>query len=92
MLPLAARYADVAKEVFTQETESGIRYQDRNGTTQKAFSKALTSAEWKKYNNAMVTKIDEDLFQVQVVAWYDNENSYTCQMVRTAAYLIDMMK
>ena len=40
----------------------------------------------------MVTKIDEDLFQVQVVAWYDNENSYTCQMVRTAAYLIDMMK
>ena len=40
----------------------------------------------------MVSKISEDLYQVQVVAWYDNENSYTCQMVRTAAYLIDMMK
>ena len=39
----------------------------------------------------MVTKIDDNLFQVQVVSWYDNENSYTCQMVRTAAYLIDMM-
>nr|MCR5647131.1 type I glyceraldehyde-3-phosphate dehydrogenase [Acholeplasmatales bacterium] len=31
----------------------------------------------------MVTKIDEDTYQVQVVSWYDNENSYTSQMVRT---------
>ena len=29
---------------------------------------------------------------VQVVAWYDNENSYTSQMVRTAKYLIDLMQ
>jgi len=28
---------------------------------------------------------------VQVVAWYDNENSYTSQMVRTAKYLMDLM-
>ena len=40
----------------------------------------------------MVTKIDDNNYQVQVVAWYDNENSYTCQMVRTAGYIIDMMK
>ncbi len=39
----------------------------------------------------MVTPIENGLFQVQVVAWYDNEYSYTCQMVRTAKYLIDMM-
>ena len=31
----------------------------------------------------MVTKIDDDTYQVQTVAWYDNENSYTSQMVRT---------
>ena len=31
----------------------------------------------------MVAKIDDDTYQVQVVAWYDNENSYTSQMVRT---------
>ena len=31
----------------------------------------------------MVTKISDDLYQVQVVSWYDNENSYTSQMVRT---------
>ena len=32
----------------------------------------------------MVTKISDGLYQVQVVAWYDNENSYTCQFVRLA--------
>ncbi len=31
----------------------------------------------------MVTKIDDTHYQVQVVSWYDNENSYTSQMVRT---------
>ena len=35
----------------------------------------------------MVTKVAEGLYQVQVVAWYDNENSYTSQMVRTIKYL-----
>ena len=35
----------------------------------------------------LVTKIDEDLYQVQVVSWYDNEYGYTCQMIRTALYL-----
>ena len=34
----------------------------------------------------MVTKVADGLFQVQVVAWYDNENSYTTQMVRTIKY------
>ncbi len=34
----------------------------------------------------MVTKIDDTHYQVQVVAWYDNENSYTSQMVRTIKY------
>lgn len=38
----------------------------------------------------MVTKISEDLYQVQVVAWYDNENSYTSQMVRTIKYFAEL--
>ena len=38
----------------------------------------------------MVTKINDDLYQVQVVAWYDNEYGYTCQMVRTASYLMNL--
>ena len=38
-------------------------------------------------NQTMVTKIADGLFEVQVVSWYDNENSYTSQMVRTIKYL-----
>lgn len=38
----------------------------------------------------MVTKINDDLFQVQVVSWYDNENSYTSQMVRTIKYFAEL--
>ena len=34
----------------------------------------------------MVGKIADGLYQVQVVSWYDNENSYTSQMVRTIKY------
>lgn len=32
----------------------------------------------------------EDGQIVKVVAWYDNEMSYTCQMIRTAKYLIEL--
>ncbi len=38
----------------------------------------------------MVSKIDDDTYQVQVVAWYDNENSYTSQMVRTIKYFAEI--
>ncbi|MBR2669658.1 MAG: type I glyceraldehyde-3-phosphate dehydrogenase [Solobacterium sp.] len=38
----------------------------------------------------MVTKVDDNTYQVQVVAWYDNENSYTSQMVRTIKYFANI--
>ncbi|MCL2105713.1 MAG: type I glyceraldehyde-3-phosphate dehydrogenase [Oscillospiraceae bacterium] len=38
----------------------------------------------------MVTKVADGLFQVQVIAWYDNENSYTSQMVRTIKYFAEL--
>ena len=38
----------------------------------------------------MVSKVDEDTYQVQVVSWYDNENSYTGQMVRTIKYFAEL--
>jgi len=34
----------------------------------------------------MVMDLGDGLYQVQVVSWYDNENSYTSQMVRTIKY------
>ncbi len=38
----------------------------------------------------MVSHIDGDLYEVQVVSWYDNENSYTSQMVRTIKYFAEL--
>ena len=38
----------------------------------------------------MVAKIVDDTYQVLVVSWYDNENAYTSQMVRTIKYFAEL--
>ena len=38
----------------------------------------------------MVAPIADGLYEVQVVSWYDNENSYTSQMVRTIKYFSEL--
>ena len=38
----------------------------------------------------MVAPMDDGNTQVQVVSWYDNENSYTSQMVRTIKYFSEL--
>jgi glyceraldehyde 3-phosphate dehydrogenase len=38
----------------------------------------------------MVNKVADDLYEVQVVSWYDNENSYTSQMVRTIKFFAEL--
>ena len=38
----------------------------------------------------MVLPLGNGLFEVQVVSWYDNENSYTSQMVRTIKYFSEL--
>ena len=38
----------------------------------------------------MVKEVGEGLYEVQVVSWYDNENSYTSQMVRTIKYFSEL--
>ena len=40
----------------------------------------------------MVSKVADGLYEVQVVSWYDNENSYTSQMVRTIKYFEKFVK
>ena len=44
--------------------------------------------------DATQTKIIEanDIKLVKVASWYDNEMSYTAQMIRTAKYLIDLIE
>ena len=38
----------------------------------------------------MVNEIGEGKYEVQVVSWYDNENSFTSQMVRTIKYFAEL--
>lgn len=38
----------------------------------------------------MVVNLDNGTSEVQVVSWYDNENSYTSQMVRTIKYFSEL--
>ena len=38
----------------------------------------------------MVSKVADGEYLVQVVSWYDNENSYTSQMVRTIKYMAEL--
>ena len=40
----------------------------------------------------MVLALGNGKYQVQVVSWYDNENSYTSQMVRTIKYFAELKK
>jgi len=39
----------------------------------------------------MVMDLGNGTTQVQVVSWYDNENSYTSQMVRTIKHFADLL-
>ena len=38
----------------------------------------------------MCTAMDNGTTQVQVISWYDNENSYTSQLVRTIKYFAEL--
>ncbi|MGN0453120.1 MAG: type I glyceraldehyde-3-phosphate dehydrogenase, partial [Ruminococcus sp.] len=40
----------------------------------------------------MAMPLDNGTTEVQVVSWYDNENSYTSQMVRTIKYFAELDK
>jgi glyceraldehyde 3-phosphate dehydrogenase len=62
-------------------------------TTEKLVSSDIIGMKFGSLfdaNQTMVAKIDDDTYQVQVVSWYDNENSYTSQMVRTIKYLANV--
>ncbi len=62
-------------------------------TTEKLVSSdiiGMTYGSLFDANQTMVSKIDDDTYQVQVVSWYDNENSYTSQMVRTIKYFAEL--
>ncbi len=83
---------DVTKEAINAamkaQTSESFGY-----TTEKLVSSdiiGMTYGSLFDANQTMVNKIDDDTYQVQVVSWYDNENSYTSQMVRTIKYFAEL--
>ena len=59
--------------------------------TVEGINAAMKAASNESFGQTMVSKISDDCYQVQVVSWYDNENSYTSQMVRTIKYFSNLL-
>ena len=84
------------KDVTKESVNAAMKAQSSESvgyTTEKLVSSdviGMTYGSLFDANQTMVIKIDEDTYQVQVVAWYDNENSYTSQMVRTIKYFAEL--
>ena len=84
----------------------GVFYEDAaNALIPDAYDKALEECEEQIVSSdivgmrfgslfdatqTMVNQVSDDLYEVQVVSWYDNENSYTSQMVRTIKYFSEL--
>ena len=84
------------KDITKESINAAMKAQSSESfgyTTEKLVSSdiiGMTYGSLFDANQTMVTKIDDDTYQVQVVAWYDNENSYTSQMVRTIKYFAEL--
>lgn len=61
-------------------------------TDEELVSTDIIGIRYGSLFDATQTKVIEANGQqlVKVVAWYDNENSYVCQMIRTAKYLTEL--
>lgn len=83
---------DITEEAINQKMKS-VSSASYGYTEEYLVSSDVIGMEYGSLFDAtqtMVTKIDEGLYQVQVVSWYDNENSYTSQMVRTIKYFAEL--
>jgi glyceraldehyde 3-phosphate dehydrogenase len=84
------------KDVTVDAVNAAMKAQSSESfgyTTEKLVSSdiiGMTYGSLFDANQTMVNKIDDDTYQVQVVSWYDNENSYTSQMVRTIKYFAEL--
>ena len=92
ILVAVVKGADVTKEGINAAMKAAAS--DSFGYTEEQLVSSdiigLTYGSLFDATQTMVTKIDDDLYQVQLVSWYDNENSYTSQMVRTIKYFAEL--
>ena len=89
-------YAVVDKEVTVDEVNAAMKAQATESfgyTTDEIVSSDVIGMTYGSLFDAtqtMVSPIGDGKTQVQVVSWYDNENSYTSQMVRTIKYFAEL--
>ena len=84
------------KEVTVESVNAAMKAQESAsfGYTEEPLVSSdiigITQGSLFDSTQTMVTKFSDDMYQVQVVSWYDNENSYTSQMVRTIKYFAEL--
>ena len=89
-------FAVVDKEVTVDEVNAAMKAQATESFGYNEDEIVSSDIIGMKYGSlfdatqTMVSPIGNGLTQVQVVSWYDNENSYTSQMVRTIKYFAEL--
>ena len=88
--------AVVAKEVTKEEINAAMKAAatESYGYTEDEIVSSdiigMTFGSLFDATQTMVAKLPDGKTQVQVVSWYDNENSYVSQMVRTIKYFAEI--
>ena len=85
------------KNVTVEDVNSAMRFNSNETlgyTEDEIVSSDVIGISYGSLFDATQTKVVShgDNKLVKVAAWYDNEMSYTYQMIRTAKYLVDLME
>jgi glyceraldehyde 3-phosphate dehydrogenase len=92
ILTAVVKKADVTKEGINEAMKAAAT-ESFGYNTEEIVSSDIVGMRFGSLFDAtqtMVNKVADDLYEVQVVSWYDNENSYTSQMVRTIKYFAEL--
>ena len=92
ILTAVVKKADVTKEGINEVMKAAAT-ESFGYNTEEIVSSDIVGMRFGSLFDAtqtMVNKVADDLYEVQVVSWYDNENSYTSQMVRTIKYFAEL--
>ncbi len=92
ILTAVVKKADVTKEAINEAMKAAAT-ESFGYNTEEIVSSDIVGMRFGSLFDAtqtLVNKIADDLYEVQVVSWYDNENSYTSQMVRTIKYFAEL--
>ncbi len=92
ILTAVVKKADVTKEAINEAMKAAASESYGYNTDQIVSSDVIGMRYGSLFDatQTMVSKIDDETYEVQVVSWYDNENSYTSQMVRTIKYFAEL--